>query len=346
MTDKSNFTSIPMGFAKIDNNMLWYALTTLSGSQLKVYAFFWSVIIGLRGLKKFENLDHWQGSIYKIAKATGLKWDTVKNSLRKLVELKLLEIPDLEKKDISKNWIYVKIGYIQKSDRDISKNRNSYIQKLDRGISKNWIHKTEIDKQNQELTQRKEKKEINRDKKQSARAREDLSYSQILEITNNTQLSPFLGEQYYEALCEQYADEPDYYVGKTIMMLLRKWFKNKSKITEPFNYLERALEHNYLSEPDNRSLVVDVERDLQALLAKDQFSDEIEEPVEDYEIYGMFAPYREHFPGCQNSDEVEAHFIEKILPEIQKQYPGYSFNPEDPQLDKLFREYGKIKRGD
>jgi len=81
-----------------------------------------------------------------------------------------------------------------------------------------------------------------------------------------------------------------------------------------------------------------------------QNADEInEEEDEDFstwtekELFGKFYPYRRFFPdGIDHPEKVEEFFIKVILPEINKHYPGYTFNPSSSNLKTLFREYDKI----
>ena len=182
-------------------------------------------------------------------------------------------------------------------------------------------------------------------------AKNNLEYSQILKIVENSQLSPFLGKKYYEALCENYDHEPDDFVGKTIILILQKWFINKSKISEPFVYLEKALRERWLFEQDNQKIVLDVERYMQNLLSDTNFLDESDMQPDESEwsgddIYGIFGPYAEHFPVFDNSDDVDYYFTQTILPAIKREYPGHYFNPNKPELAKLFKVYGKLKEGE
>lgn len=61
------------------------------------------------------------------------------------------------------------------------------------------------------------------------------------------------------------------------------------------------------------------------------------------EIFGKFYPYREFFPqNINHPEKVDEFFINTILPEVTRHYPGYTFNPANPNLRAFFREYEKI----
>ena len=63
------------------------------------------------------------------------------------------------------------------------------------------------------------------------------------------------------------------------------------------------------------------------------------------EIFGKFYPYRRFFPDdIDHPEKVDEFFINAILPEITKHFPGYAFSPASPNLKALFREYEKILR--
>ena len=78
---------------------------------------------------------------------------------------------------------------------------------------------------------------------------------------------------------------------------------------------------------------------------------DIEEEEEDFsewtkkELFGKFYPYRRFFPdGIDHPEKIDEYFINVILPEITKHFPGYTFNPANPNLKAFFREYEKILR--
>ncbi|MBU1626027.1 replication protein [bacterium] len=76
---------------------------------------------------------------------------------------------------------------------------------------------------------------------------------------------------------------------------------------------------------------------------------DMEEDEEDYstwtekEIFGKFYPYRRFFPPViDHPEQVDEYFINVILPAVTKHFPGYTFNPANPNLKAFFREYERI----
>lgn len=61
-------------------------------------------------------------------------------------------------------------------------------------------------------------------------------------------------------------------------------------------------------------------------------------------IWGSFEPYKRFFPETEDPNEVVDYFVDKILPVIEKEFPGYYYNPDNPKLKEVFKAYEKLKR--